>query len=387
LIPVLYRYIFWELLSPFGVSLLFLTFVFVMTRIPDITNMVVNYNMGIPAVFFLVVYTLPRFLEFTLPMSVMISVLLTFMRMSGANEIIALKGGGMTIYRLLPPVIFFCVLMTLVTMWVTVWAVPWGKHSFSVQGAQIARDNINVALKERQFNTPFDNVMIYVNAIDIKTTRLKDVFIEDGRDPDSVNITVASEGVLVSQPHEGLYTLRLKKGMINQVSLEQETAHQIHFDTYNINFDINFDMGLPGKKEADTSKDLDEMGIKALMAVGQDQNVSAKKRNQARMELHEKLAIPFACLALGLLALALGLQSLSSRHAPGFGLALVFFMGYYLLLALGWSAGESGAYSPIVAMWLPNVVMGGMAVYLIKRVAGERFVHIPNPLTLLKRDR
>ena len=383
LIPVLYRYIFWELLSPFGVSLLFLTFVFVMTRIPDITNMVVNYNMGISAVFFLVIYTLPRFMEFTLPMSVMIAVLLTFMRMSGANEIIALKGGGMTIYRLLPPVTFFCVLMTLITLWVTVWAVPWGKHAFSIKGAQMARANINVALKERQFNTPFDNVMIYINAIDIKTARLKDIFIEDGRDPDSVNITVATEGYLVSRPAEGLYTLILENGMINQVSLDRSVAHQVQFDTY----DINFDRGVPGKDLVDGTKDLDEMGIKALKAVSRDQDASPKKRNQARMELHEKLAIPFACLALGFLALPLGLQSLSSRHAPGFGLALVFFMGYYMLLALGWSAGESGSYPPIAAMWMPNAVMGGIAVYLIRRVAGERFLRFPNPFTLWKRKR
>ncbi len=383
LIPILYRYIFRELLSPFGVTLLFLTFVFVMTRIPDITNMVVNYNMGISAVFFLVVYTLPRFMEFTLPMSVMIAVLLTFMRMSGSNEIIALKGGGMTIYRLLPPVTFFCALMTLVTLWITVWAVPWGRVSFSVRGAEMARANINVALKERQFNTPFDNVMIYVNAIDVKTTRLKNIFIEDGRSPDSVNITVAEEGLLVSRVHEGLYTLTLKNGIINQVGLDRGAAHQISFDTY----DINFDVGVPEGQQVKNEKDLYEMRPRELWAVARDPKVTVKQRTQAGMELHEKFAVPFACLALGLLALPLGLQSLSSRHASGFGPALVFFMGYYMLLALGWSAGETGGYPPVVAMWVPNGVMGAMAVYLIRRVARENFLQFPNPLTLWKRNR
>ncbi|WP_232367023.1 LPS export ABC transporter permease LptF [Desulfocicer vacuolatum] len=380
---MLYRYIFRELVSPFGVSLLFLTFVFVMTRIPDITNMVVNYNMGISAVFSLVLYSLPRFMEFTLPMSVMIAVLLTFMRMSGANEIIALKGGGMSIYRLLPPVAFFCTLMTLITLWVTVWAVPWGKHAFTVLGQEMARANINVALKERQFNTPFDNVMIYVSAIDIKTARLKDVFIEDGRDPDSVNITVAAQGALVSRPNEGIYTLTLENGIINQVSLDRSAAHQIQFDRY----DINFDVGLPDHKQRIDKKDLDEMGIRELLTVARDGKQGAEKRHEARMELHEKLAIPFACLALGLLALPLGLQSLSARHAPGFGLALFFFMGYYMLLALGWSAGGSGGYPPGVAMWLPNCVMGGTAIYLIKQVAGERFFHMPHLFILRKRER
>ena len=383
LIPVLYRHIFRELLSPFGVTLLFLTFVFVMTRIPDITNMVVNYNMGISAVFFLVIYTLPRFMEFTLPMSVMIAVLLTFMRMSGANEIIALKGGGMTIYRLLPPVIFFCALMTLVTLWMTVWAVPWGKYSFGVKGAQMAQSNINVALEERQFNTPFDNVMIYVNSVDVKNNRLKDVFIEDGRSPDTVNITVAKQGFLVSRINEGLYTLRLENGMINQVSLDRGVAHQIHFDTY----DVNFDLEIPDKKRNGDKRDLDEMGPRQLWSVIKDAGVTEVQRSGARMEFHEKFAIPFACMALGILALPLGLQSMSSRHTSGFGPALVLFMGYYMLLALGWSAGETGGYPAFVAMWLPNGVMAGIALYLIRRVAREKFLQLPSLPSFWKRGR
>ncbi len=383
MIPVLYRHIFKELLSPFGVTLLFLTFVFVMTRIPDITNMVVNYNMGISAVFFLVIYTLPRFMEFTLPMSVMIAVVLTFMRMSASNEIIALKGGGMSIYRLVPPVAFFCTLITLITLWVTVWGVPWGRYSFSAKGAEMARANINVALKERQFNTPFDNVMIYVNAVDMKSGRLKDVFIEDSRSQDTVNITVAKEGFLISRINERLYTLRLEHGMINQVGLDRAVAHQIQFDIYDINFEIkNSEIQTNGEK-----RDLDEMDPKELWAVIKDAKVSPGRRNAARMEFHEKLAIPFACLALGLLALPLGLQSMSSRQASGFGPALVLFMGYYMLLALGWSAGETGGYPAIVAMWLPNVVMGGIAVYLLRRVARENFLHLPSISNPFKRDR
>ena len=383
LIPVLYRHIFRELLSPFGVTLLFLTFVFVMTRIPDITNMVVNYNMGISAVFFLVIYTLPRFMEFTLPMSVMIAVVLTFMRMSAANEIIALKGGGMSIYRLVPPVAFFCTLMTLVALWVTVWGVPWGKGAFNVKAVQMAQSNINVALKERQFNTPFDNVMIYVNAIDVKNGRLKDIFIEDGRSPDTVNITVAKRGVLVSRVNEGLYTLRLEDGMINQVDLDGGAAHQIQFDTY----DINFNLKSPGKKKDGDKKDLDEMHPKELWSVIKNEKETESQRSAARMELHEKFAVPFACLALGLLALPLGLQSMSSRHASGFGPALVLFMGYYVLLALGWSAGETGGYPAIVAMWLPNGVMAGIAIYLIRRVAREKFLQFPSLLTFWKRNK
>lgn len=54
-----------------------------------------------------------------------------------------------------------------------------------------------------------------------------------------------------------------------------------------------------------------------------------------------------------------------------------FFLLYYLLLAVGWSGGEAGHYPPVIAMWLPNVVMGAAGIYLLVRNAKERPVRLP----------
>ncbi len=123
------RYVFKEFFPPFAISLFFLTFVFLMTRIPEIMNLLVNYNADLGAVVMMIVFTLPRFLEFTIPMSVMVAILLTFIRMSVENEMTAMKGAGLSLYRLLPPVLVFCVLGTGLTLFVTLFAVPWGKLS------------------------------------------------------------------------------------------------------------------------------------------------------------------------------------------------------------------------------------------------------------------
>jgi len=133
-----------------------------MTRIPEITNMVVNYNADILSVGLMIVYTLPRFLEFTIPMSIMISILLTFMRMAQDNEIVALKGAGTSLYKLLPPILIFCFSGVFLTMCVTVVGVSWGKLSIKKKSIELARTSINVALQARQFNSDLDDIMIYV---------------------------------------------------------------------------------------------------------------------------------------------------------------------------------------------------------------------------------
>lgn len=374
---IIHRYIFRELISPFTISLLFLTFIFIMVRIPDIINMVVNYDTGLSTVFLLISFFLPRVLEFAIPMSVMIAVLLTFMRMSGDNEIIALKGGGVTIYRLLPPVILFTLACTAISVVVTVYGIPWGNLSIKKTSIEMARSSMNVALKERSFNTDVDNLMIYVSSIDIPTGELRDVFIEDSRTPGQIIVSVAPKGVILGDSGTDIYTLRLFQGKVNQVSLEKQQVNSVDFDRYDINLD--FGAGRGGAAGA-VSKDLDEMSLGELLQVARTPGAPLKQINSALMELHEKFSLPAACLVLGVLSMALGLQAGSSRRSSGFGLGLFFILLYYLLLAGSWSVGETGGVPPGVGMWFPDIVMGICGGYLLVRIAREQPVTLPGPV-------
>ena len=72
------RYVLKEMFPPFAVNVLFFMFVFLLTEILDITDMIVNYKVGLWAVLRILAYSMPYFLIFILPMSVMMAVLLTW---------------------------------------------------------------------------------------------------------------------------------------------------------------------------------------------------------------------------------------------------------------------------------------------------------------------
>lgn len=372
-IKIINRYIFGEILSPFLISLFFLTFVFLMTRIPEITNMVVNYNADLSVILLMVGYTLPRFLEFTIPMSVMIAVLLTFMRMSGENEIVALKSAGTSLYKLLPPVLVFCLMGTLLTLWVTVFGVSWGKLSLKKKSVELARSSIDLALQERQFNSQLKDIMIYVSHVDMKTKALKDVFIEDRRTEGVTSISTAPSGKLIRQENETLYTIRLYKGMINQVSSDDHSVSTIYFGHYDINIDLTF----MNTGKGEIRKDYDELSLAELSGLIRKGIQDKGQKSEALMVFHEKFSIPFACLSLGILAFPLGVQSMSLRRSSGFSMGIFFFLLYYFLLAAGWSAGETGHYPPVAGMWIPNLIMGTAGIFLLWRNAEERPVRLP----------
>jgi lipopolysaccharide export system permease protein len=104
---IINRYIFKDFLSPFAVNVLFFTFIFLMAELIEITNWIVNYNINLSTVLRMIFYQTPYFLIFVIPMSIMITVLLTFLRLSSENELLAIKSGGISIYALLTPVFAF----------------------------------------------------------------------------------------------------------------------------------------------------------------------------------------------------------------------------------------------------------------------------------------
>ncbi|MFV9646691.1 MAG: LptF/LptG family permease, partial [Desulfobacterales bacterium] len=211
---IINRYLFKEMIPPFVINVLFFTFVFLLTKILDIINLIVNYKIGLSAVFLMLIYSVPHFLEFVIPISIMMSVLLTFLRLSADNEIVALKAGGVSRYGLLPPVFLFCLMGCLLTGFMTIYGVPWGRLSFKTLTYDVVASNVDIGLKERTFNDSFKDVMIYVNKIDLRNKALINVFIEDQRDKNIVSTVIAPTGKLFSEPDKLAFHLRLYNGTI-----------------------------------------------------------------------------------------------------------------------------------------------------------------------------
>jgi len=362
------RYILKEMFIPFSINIFVFSFLFLMTEMIEIANWIVNYNLSLWSVLAFIFYTLPWFLMFIIPMSVMLAVLLTFLRLSSDNEIVAMKSCGLSIYGLLPPVLIFALIGFLFTSFITLYGVPRAKASLEEMALEVAASNADIGLKERTFNDAFKGVMLYINKIDIKNKKLIDVFIEDKRQPDVVSTVVAPEGRLISESEKSIYHLILSNGSIHQTNLKERSANSIQFSTYTLSLDFKKEMRQSIRKK----KHREEMSIAELRQFIDDSADKDEDYFKAKIVLHRRFSIPVACLALGLLAFPLGIQSKSTRRSFGLILCLFFFLLYYLLLTVGYSFGKSGVYPPAIGMWVPNFVMVCIGLYFLRQTGKER---------------
>ncbi len=95
-----------------------------------------------------------------------------------------------------------------------------------------------------------------------------------------------------------------------------------------------------------------------------------EKDKKARLltQFQARLAAPFTCLAVVLIALPFGART--GRHNVFVGVASSIFIcfAYFIMQKISYGLGLGGFLPPFLAAWLPNIVCGGTGLILLSRV-------------------
>ncbi len=364
------RYILKEILVPGGIGMVIFTFVFLVSKLFRITEMVVDKGIPLGYAIKLFLCLTPAFLVFVVPMAFLLGVLLALGRMSADNEITALKTSGVGLYRLSPPVGFLSVLTFLLTSFLVFYAVPWGSKNFRETLFRLAETKATLDIKERIFNATFGDLVIYVNKFSQGGKGFEGIMIYDERDPQMNSTILARRGYLAPDPQTQKVVLHLFDGSIHAQETTREAYRTINFNTYQ--FTLSLKEEIEKAREKGKVRMLEkEMSIKDLREKIRQYRMLGKNIRPQLVELHFKFAIPFGALIFGLVGIPLGVQRTQSGRSWGFVLSLVILLLYYVLYCLGKNLGSGGVISPLLAAWFPNISLGILGIYLFVKTAQE----------------
>jgi lipopolysaccharide export system permease protein len=363
-------YILKEIMVPTGIGIGIFTFIFLVSKLFRVTEMVVDK--GIPLLYAIKLFLclIPAFLVFVAPMALLLGILTALARLSADNEIIALKTSGVGLYRLSPPVIFLSVITFLFTTFLVFYAVPWGSKNFRETLFQLAGTTGKLDVKERIFSAPFGDLVIYVNKVSPGGGILEGIMIYDERDPRINSTIIASRGYLTPDPKLQKLVLSLADGSIHSQESQGETYRTINFNTYQFTIFLKDEIEKE-RKRARVRMLEKEMSIHDLREKIKNLKERGKNVRPQLVELHFKFAIPFGALIFGLVGLPLGVQRTQSGKSWGFVLCAFVFLLYYVLYCLGKDLGASGIIPPAVAAWVPNILFSALGIYLMVKTARE----------------
>lgn len=348
----------------------------------QLRELFLSQNLSLVDVASMFAYLAPFFLLLIIPISCMLAVFLTFLRMGTDLESVALRASGVSLYQMLAAPLAFCLLCTLAGAATSFWGVSWGMENFRAKVLEMARTKTQLVLQPGVFNRDFPGLTVYAQQADPSQGELRTVFVQD-RTRENITATIlAPRGSVHTDADKGEMVFRLHNGKIYRQ--EEQGLSVIGFGNYQVRMDLSrllsgYDLGEAKPKEMswgrlNTLKDDPSV-------VGVDDGNYLRK---IRVEIQKRMALPVACIVLGLFALPMAASFGGLNRHWGLLLAMGFFFMYYTLLSLGLSLGETGTVPPVVGLWLPNALFFGVGVSGIVLAARERAVSITGVLGHLR---
>lgn len=368
---ILSLYIIREISSLFLLGIVIFTLILLMGRLIKLTELVVSNGVPLADVSRMILYLIPSFLVFTIPMAFLLAVLLAFGRLSADNEIVVLKASGISLTQVMPPVLFCAVIVVMLGLGASTIGVPWGNTAFKELGLQVLKRNVMSTIREKIFWDDIPGIVMYTDHYDEQSRVLKGVVIHDGRNPDSPMTIFARDGAVTSESGSQALLLTLRNGSIH-IAGTHGLYRLVNFGEYSMT------VGDEGGSTTISRNELD-MRVPELLHQINDPGTSPPDRLKMQTELQSRFTFPFASLVFAIIAVPLGIQNRRSGKSGGFTISIAIILAYYILTSVVKSLVEKGGGVPAVALWLPNILFFVMGWIFLRKASLEKSIPL-NPL-------
>ena len=365
---ILSRYVFREIVSSALLGTLLATFVIFLRSVDKYFELLVRSSAGIGTTLWLFALALPPVLPLSVPFGVLVGILIGLGRLATDGEITAMRAAGVASRVVIPPVLTFALLATLITGFSSLWVTPRAVRQTIALVDRLAAEQLTADIQPRVFDEQFPNTILYVG--DVKpgpVTVWKNVFLADLTPPEqrSIGLREKAQGPRITVAAEAIALPDVAHSQL-QLTLRNASSHEVDKDG------VADDSTYPSGQQVLDASEQKQPGIKPFT----EMNTSELKRYsrsgpnwiEARIQLHQRMALPLACMMLALVGIPLGVSSRKGGKSGGYvtGIFLAFFC-YFLAFITMISLAKKGAL-PVEGMWLPNAAFMLAGLVLISRL-------------------
>lgn len=372
---VLNRYIVLDYLAIFLTALGLVTFVMTIGAMVKAVDLMARgiSPMLIVRFFF---QNIPYILSFSMPISTLFAALLLFGRLSMDSEISAMKACGLSLWRVIAPLVFLSVLFSAICVYINCEVAPQAKYANKRLLRSAGVDEPINLLEEGRFIREFPGVLIYVGR---KTGKdVKDVVAYELTDDGRVKRSIRAErGEIEADDVNKILRVRLYDG--NMEMPDMDDPHDISKTTYTpfryiqlppLDFKklLSDDGRVRVKHGSMTMSQL----IDNIRGVKEDFPMLSEKdravlRTKLVIEANRRISTAVACFTFMLVGIPLGVKSHRKETSIGMVMSLGVVFAYYLFIVIAKALGDYPGLHPNLLLWIPLVVAQIAGFILIRR--------------------
>ena len=213
--------------------------------------------------------------------------------------------------------------------------IPEGKHNFTFKEVKEG------GLLKRLF---------YVG--DCTDKQLHNITVLDASKDGTIQILQARQGATTPEGWE------FQKGAIYTVTNSGKTLDTTLFDDSTIKF------GMDLTKEMNRNLANEHNFVQLCQYLAKP---DIPDKHILKISLFDKIALPLTTIVLVLIGVPLAITPPRVRYNRGFLFSILIIFAYYLIRALSISFGEAGSLAPILAAFMPNIILSIIGVGLYYR--------------------
>jgi lipopolysaccharide export system permease protein len=431
------RYIIRKLIGPFLFGTFTIMFVFLLQFLMKTADNLIGKGLDTIIIIKLIAYNLAWMLVLAIPMGTLGMVLMAFGSLTQDNEFTILKSSGVSLIRLMMPVLLAGALLCIFLIWFNNAVLPDTNYQAKILMYDISRTKPTLKLEANVFSNQIPNYSIMARRVSKTSNEIYDVLIYDYNNPFQINLITARKANIYFTPDNKKMLFDMEDGVIHQqISSGNNSYRRIYFKRHKIAVDASqftFEQSGPGLPRGDRELSAGEMqkivdSLKVLKEEVQnefrksieiynqelfgtvktsnqvlDQNRQSTNPvyfalNSARskltniinfdsrieyfeseiykyeVEIHKKYSIPFACIVFVLVGAPLGVLTRRGSFGVAASISLFFFLLYWICLIGGEKLADRRLLNPFLGMWVANFVIGALGIFLTYRMNKEQIM-------------
>lgn len=297
---------------------------------------------------------IPYFINLLSPLFVFIAVIFFTAKMADNSEIIAILSSGISFKRLMWPYLFSATIISIMTFLLSSYIIP---------PSNVTRiDFLNTYVRDKRVvweqNIQLEvesGVIAYFDRFDANnnTGYLFSLEKFEGK-------TLESRLTARQIVWDSAYHWTVKDYLIrNFTEMKEELSSGTLLDTTLTIIPSDF-MISPFDSEQMTTPDLKTY-------IDRQKKRGIGNIQLFEIEYHKRFAMAFAAFILTIIGASLSSRKLKGGMGMSIGVGLLLSFSYILFMQVSSSFAISGAMSPFIAIWIPNVIYAFIAAYLYKK--------------------
>jgi lipopolysaccharide export system permease protein len=366
-LPLIDRYLLRETFRPFVSALFLVVLTVFLMQLRRLAQAALGFGLTTFDALAIMGSTLAPFLVLAIPIAYLLSVLVALGRLSGDQEILALRAAGCSPLRVARSPVVLGALVACLSLPIAIYGEPYSLKFLRRRLVEVGMRNLTQAIQPGTFNESFRGSALYARSR-TDSGDLEEVLVYDEKEENGSILITAQTGRLTAEAQSHV-NMHLRSGEMHLgLASDPNRYDRIRFQTADLGLEATDELF----RQADWISSLGQLTNPEMRALVAEHGQESPFTRRIEKMLLRRFAFPSMALVFAVVGCAIALSSRPKSRIRNTLLGIACVVAYYALTRAGDLTAVRYQGVTQLAVWGPNALLLGVGMVGLLRTGGPK---------------